>query len=116
MIKRFNSLRKKIEEHRNSLLKKIKRLRRDDPFATQDRSLILEPGSDAAALYGHEQAVVLEEKLKLELKETEEALAKIKRGSYGRCAKCKNKIELARLQVKPQAIYCLKCEKKVESS
>lgn len=110
----INTLKGKIEEQRNKILMAIKRLRKDDPFANEDRSIIVEPGTDAAALFGHEQAVVLEDRLKSDLKEIEKALSKLKKGTYGICERCKKKIEPKRLEVKPQSIYCLKCEKEIE--
>lgn len=110
-LKKFTD---RIEKHREAILSKIKRLRRDDPFANTDRSLIVEPGTDAAALFSHEQIVVLEGRLKSELSEIESALGKIKKGTYGKCERCGSPIELARLEVKPAAIYCIEDEKKME--
>lgn len=110
-IKKFTD---KIEKERLNILARLKRLKRDDPFASTDRSLIVEPGTDAAALFGHEQTVVFEQRLKSDLKEIETALKKIKKGTYGFCERCKNPIEPGRLEVKPQSIYCLKCEKILE--
>lgn len=104
----------KVEAQRTAILGRLKRLRRDDPFANTDRSLIVEPGTDAADLFGHEQTVVLEQRLKGELKEIEAALKKIKKGTYGKCDKCGKPIEVARLEVKPSAIYCLKDERELE--
>ena len=107
---------KKIQEQRQAVIKRIKRLQRDDPFKTNDRSLIVEPATDAAVLSGHEQIAVLEGKLKTDLKEIEKALKKIKNGTYGICEKCGKKIEAKRLEVKPSAIYCLKCEINAEKN
>lgn len=105
---------KKIEKQRQTIISRLKRLRKEDPFSTTDRSLIVEPATDAAALFGHEQVVVLEGRLKNDLKEIEAALKKIKKGTYGKCERCGELIEPARLEVKPSAIYCLKCEKELE--
>lgn len=122
MIKRIKNIKNKrslifnkVDGQRQAIVSRLKRLRRDDPFATTDRSLIVEPGTDAAALYGHERTAVLEGQLKDELKEIEKALTKIKKGTYGVCEKCGKKIDSKRLSVKPAAIYCLKCEKAVEA-
>jgi len=111
----IENIRQKVEKQRNLILSRIKRLRKDDPFTTDDRSIIEEPGTDAERLFSHEQVAVFEEKLKKDLKEIEAALAKIKKGTYGICNNCGKKIDEKRLEVKPQAIYCLSCEKKLES-
>ena len=110
----INTIRKQIESKRDAILSKIGRLRRDDPFAQTDRALIVEPGTDASALFGHEQVVVLQNKLRDELKEIERALDKVKKGSYGVCEKCGKPIDLARLMAKPTAIYCLRDEREME--
>lgn len=104
-----------VEGQRNIIVAGLKRLRREDPFVTEDRSIIVEPGTDAAQLFSHERIVVLENQLKKELKDTESALKKIKKGTYGTCERCGKKIGEARLAVRPQAIYCLKCKSEIES-
>lgn len=107
--------RKVVESQRQKLLSKLIRLRQEDPFSAEDRSIIQEPGTDAADLFGHEKAVVLEGQLKSELKQVEVALDKFKKGTYGKCEKCGAKIDVARLEARPSAIYCLKCEAEIES-
>lgn len=115
MIIDIGKLVERVYAQRNMIISKIKRLRREDPFSTEDRALIVEPGTDASALFGHEKTVVIENQLKSDLKEIEKALVKIKKGTYGICENCGNKIDRARLEAKPSAIYCLKCEKELES-
>lgn len=104
----------KIEGQRKVVLGRLKRLKSEDPFSTEDRSIIVEPGADAVALSGHERIVVLENRLKSDLEEIEAALKKIKKGTYGICERCGNAIDSKRLEVKPQALYCLKCESEIE--
>lgn len=104
----------RVEAQRDLILSKLKRLKKEDPFATEDRAIIVEPGTDASVLFGHEQVVILEQRLKKDLGEIEAALKKIKDGTYGRCERCKKPIDPARLEAKPQAVYCLKCEAEIE--
>ncbi len=103
-----------IEAQRKEVVARLGRLRKEDPFRTEDRSLIVEPGTDAAVLFGHERTVVLEDRLKKDLVEIETALVKIKKGTYGKCERCGLAIDIKRLEVKPQALYCLKCEGEIE--
>lgn len=110
----INKIKAQVEAQRDAIIAKIKRLRRDDPFAQTDRSLIVEPATDASALFGHEQVAVFESRLKEELSEIERALLKIKKGTYGVCEKCGKQIDLARLTAKPTAIYCLRDEREIE--
>lgn len=106
---------RKIESQRDAIVDKIKRLRKEDPMTSTDRSIIVEPGTDAGVLFGHEQVVILEQRLRNDLREIEGALAKIKKGTYGKCDKCGKPIGVRRLEVKPSAIYCLEDERKMES-
>lgn len=118
MIKKMINIKKiraAVEKQRDLIISKLRRLKSEDPFATEDRSLIVEPGTDASVLYGHERTVVLEQRLKKDLKEIEAAIKKIKNGTYGICERCKKKIELKRLEAKPQAVYCFKCESEIEA-
>lgn len=115
MIIDLGRLKERVYAQRETLISKIRRLRREDPFSTEDRALIVEPGTDASALFGHEKTVVLENQLKSDLKEIEKALEKIKKGTYGICENCGLQIDPARMEVKPSAIYCLKCEREIES-
>lgn len=110
----IKNLKDRVEQQRHAITAKLLRLKREDPFATEDRSIIVEPGTDASALFGHEKTMVLEQQLKSDLKEIETALLKIKKGTYGTCERCGKAIDVARLEVKPAAIYCMKCERELE--
>ena len=48
------------------------------------------------------------------LQKVDDALDKIKSGTYGRCEVCKEKILQSRLRAFPYSRYCIKCQKKVE--
>ena len=51
-----------------------------------------------------------------ELQEIEEALTKIKNGTYGICEMCEEPIGMQRLKVKPYAKYCITCRQIAEKS
>ncbi len=52
----------------------------------------------------------LERELEPELKDIDKALERIKEGTYGKCEKCGQDIDLARLKVMPSATECVKCK------
>jgi len=110
----IKTIKLKIEDRQKQIISRLKRLRREDPLATEDRSIIVEPGTDAAVLFSHEKTVIMEERLKDDLTEIASALGKIKKGTYGKCENCGKPIDLKRLEVKPQAVYCVKCKGEVE--
>ena len=52
----------------------------------------------------------LEHVLEIRLKNIFSALKKIKENKYGICEKCGKKIPVKRLEICPEAIFCLKCK------
>jgi DnaK suppressor protein len=61
-----------------------------------------------------ESAIVKQQQM--ELKEIEDALAKISTNEYGICKMCEDKISFQRLKVKPHAVYCIDCREIAEKS
>ena len=53
---------------------------------------------------------------KEELSDVDEALRKIEDETYGKCESCQTDIPLPRLEIKPEAKYCVKCREKIENS
>ncbi len=51
-----------------------------------------------------------------ELHQIDEALERLAKKSYGRCARCGGKIPVARLRVLPFALQCLKCQQEEEQT
>ncbi|TWT86584.1 General stress protein 16O [Pseudobythopirellula maris] len=47
---------------------------------------------------------------RLILQQTEEALARIEAGEYGRCTRCGEEISAERLDAVPYAAHCIACE------
>lgn len=45
-----------------------------------------------------------------------DVLARIERGTYGRCENCHRKISKERLEAVPYARYCLRCAKRLEGA
>lgn len=58
--------------------------------------------------------LALKQILEENLKNIDEALERIKNGTYGICRRCQKEIELKRLRVEPAATLCSKCVKKIE--
>lgn len=58
--------------------------------------------------------LALKQILENNLKNIDEALERIKNGTYGICRRCQKEIELKRLRVEPAATLCSKCVKKIE--
>ena len=54
----------------------------------------------------------LQKNLKNLIRDTRRALAKIDKGTYGKCENCKNTIEQGRLEAYPAADLCVTCANK----
>jgi DnaK suppressor protein len=53
----------------------------------------------------------LEHNLETKLAAIDAALEKIRRGTYGKCEKCGKNIPLERLEIFPEARFCVDCQK-----
>jgi len=62
----------------------------------------------------YEKLLPVEFALEKRLKNINLALEKIKKGTYGICEKCGQKISSERLKVLPEARFCIKCQTKNE--
>ncbi|MCA9197154.1 MAG: TraR/DksA family transcriptional regulator [Pirellulaceae bacterium] len=51
-----------------------------------------------------------------ELGQIEEALKRMKEGSYGQCEGCGTNIPVIRLQALPYATYCIQCQQEIEQN
>jgi DnaK suppressor protein len=57
-----------------------------------------------------EKRLTLENRIRQEMSDIERALEKFDKGTYGFCENCGQPIDPERLEVLPQAAYCLKCK------
>ena len=71
-------------------------------------------GDEAANIYNKQVLLSLNENEQVRLKEVDEALDRIKTGSYGICEECGGPISLKRIEVRPVAKYCVPCLTKLE--
>jgi DnaK suppressor protein len=67
---------------------------------------------DAQEVERYESRLSMEHQLEIELEKVEQALQRIKAGTYGICLKCGKAISLARLEIYPEAEHCMNCHKK----
>lgn len=70
------------------------------------------PDEKAEELEGYENLLPVEHILETRLKDTKEALERIKKGTYGKCANCGKEIRVKRLEIVPEAKLCSVCGRK----
>jgi DnaK suppressor protein len=71
---------------------------------------------DATDAFDQAVDAALKRGLDASLEEVQRALKKFDKGTYGLCETCGARIERARLEVLPQAKYCLDCQERHEHS
>lgn len=74
----------------------------------------IEPDEGDAEIFEREKNAALIAVLESRLQDVQSALRSIEKGNYGICARCGNPIEPGRLEVKPDATLCVKCQEEVE--
>ena len=107
---------KKVEEELNKFADKDKNLAGDwdtrfPKMASGDTGSSAQEGA-ADEVEAYESLLPIEHSLELHLKEINEALERMKKGTYGFCENCKEEIPIERLRAYPAASLCLKCEHK----
>ena len=74
----------------------------------------VEPDEGDAEIFEREKNAALIAVLEHKLRDIDSALTSIEKGRYGICERCNEPIEIARLEVKPDATLCLACQEEVE--
>jgi RNA polymerase-binding transcription factor DksA len=110
----INQQKKKLEEELQKIQQQLQKLKADDPFSDPDYA------SDNAAVDTdvreqdyHAINEAQSKELQKRSKEIQMALDKINKGRYGYCQKCGKTIPEARLELVPEAIYCVEDEAKM---
>jgi len=106
----------KLEKEKAHLEKDMKRVGKENPNAPGDWEVspvdlnveISDPNELADTFEELETRAALEDKLEERLMAVNQALARIKRGTYGYCQICKEEIEEKRLKINPVAKTCIK--------
>ncbi|MBI1971256.1 MAG: TraR/DksA C4-type zinc finger protein [Candidatus Wildermuthbacteria bacterium] len=111
-----------LEQLKTQLLVKKSNLEKElAAFATKDPKLkgdwdskyprVPQGGLEEAAneVEEYSTSLPIEHSLELQLKDVNEALERIQKGTYGVCAKCKNEIAQERLLAMPEALLCGAC-------
>lgn len=102
-----------LDKEKEKIQKQILELKQDDPFSDPEHV------SDNAAVDTDVREQVGHDNIEAQIKDLEKrlitiniALNKIEKNRYGFCQKCNLPIPIARLEIVPDAILCMKCENK----
>lgn len=100
---------KELENELKNLGKENPRLKGDFEATYPDYGSSLE--DSAMEFESYIEALPVEYRLEKRLQMVEKALEKIRKGKYGVCENCGKKISERRLEIVPEARFCIDCEK-----
>ncbi|MEO0255146.1 MAG: TraR/DksA family transcriptional regulator [candidate division WOR-3 bacterium] len=114
--KEIEKLKKKIIEKREKIIKFLEKAEKSGmSWAESGERIFHHHISDTATDEElKELAFMNATRLREELALIEDAISRIKDGTYGICLKCSKPIPLYRLKAIPYARYCIKCQKEIE--
>jgi DnaK suppressor protein len=111
--KRLDYYKKKLQAKREELLENIARTEEEGRAADEDTTVDL--ADKAANSYTKEFLFGQTNTDRNLLNLIDQALKRIKDGTYGLCANCEEEIGQKRLDAVPWAAYCINCQEKQES-
>lgn len=107
--KNLNSIKKTLLNQQKVVEDSIKEIEAEDPAKGEALAEASEPGTDSYIADSHTKTLVLDDQLKKTRTSIKVALTKITNGTYGKCEKCGQQIEIKRLFAMPTASFCLPC-------
>jgi DnaK suppressor protein len=110
--KRLEYYKKKLQTKRDELMQNIARTEEEGRAADEDTTVDL--ADKAANSYTKEFLFGQTNTERNLLNLIEQALKRIKNGSFGSCANCEDEMQQKRLEAVPWAAYCIDCQEKQE--
>jgi DnaK suppressor protein len=110
--KRLEYYKKKLQTKREELLKSIARTEEEGRAADDDPTVDL--ADKAANSYTKEFLFGQNNTDRSTLQLLDEALERIKKGTYGICAHCETELQQKRMEAVPWARHCTACQEKQE--
>lgn len=110
----YDKARQQLLEEQTKLIEQLKQLEESAEYESVGYSNHM--ADDATDAFDQAVDVSLKRALDESLEEVGRALIKFDDGTYGLCEACGARIDRARLEVLPQAQYCLECQERYEHS
>lgn len=99
----------RLLQEQTQLLDELQRLRE-----LMQAEVDVDPDEGDAEIFEREKNTALIAVLETKLRDVQTAIRSIEKGNYGICNRCGQPIEPGRLEVKPDATLCVKCQEEVE--
>ena len=111
--KRLEQFKKQLEQRQHDLRKVVTRTQEDGRIA--DSEAAQDIADRAANSYTKEFLFAQSNNDRQLLGMVENALGRIREGSFGECIHCGNEINPKRLEAVPWTRYCIQCQEKLEN-
>ena len=110
----LDSARAELEQARARLVHHLAELGSEESGELRSDLVFGDGFADAGAATAERTEVIgLVETIKGQLDGVDAALARITNGKYGTCANCGKDIDPARMEARPESIYCVDCKAKL---
>ncbi|MHC4663875.1 MAG: TraR/DksA family transcriptional regulator [Planctomycetota bacterium] len=104
--------RRRLVELQENLIQRYRDVASQTGNSAEERpSDIIDLASDS---FDDDLAAALSEREAMELASIRNALQRIEQGKYGKCEECAKDISPERLEARPLATLCLKCQRELE--
>ena len=110
--KKLEQFKKRLEERQQVLRKTVSRTVQDGRSADEEAAQDI--ADKAANSYTKEFLFHQSTSERQLLQLVEEALTRIREGSFGECVNCGNEVNAKRLEAVPWTRYCIACQEKAE--
>jgi DnaK suppressor protein len=107
----YERVKGELLEEREKLLEQLERLESTEYDSIGYSNHMADDGTEA---FDQAVGVALQRKVEASLEEVDRALAKFEDGTYGICEACGARIDRARLEALPHAMYCIDCQARRE--
>jgi DnaK suppressor protein len=107
-VKQFESLRELLRQRREEVRQGLAASKDDARPVGLDLSIGRLTRVDA--LQQQHMATARTQRLETQLAQIQQAFAKLQAGNYGECVRCGEPIGYARLSVRPEAPFCVRCQ------
>lgn len=110
----LKTIENQLQQEKKKLELRLQTYHKEDPFSDPERvNDNAASDTEAKEEVDHERIEALKLDINANIKAINEALTRIKKGSYGFCDNCGQMIDTDRLNANPTAKYCMNCEKKM---
>jgi DnaK suppressor protein len=111
--KKLENFKKRLETRQQELRRTVNRTQADGRIADEDTAAA-DIADRAASSYNKEFLFTQSNSERQLLQMVDNALVRIREGSFGECVHCGNEINAKRLEAVPWTRHCIECQEKLE--